>query len=466
MLNNNNGALNDHICAESDDNKNSLNLKRAIASMFQANPDKSTEVDVFGQCPTHISKTVDGDITTITKNKNLNKCAFRESITNDHLISTFNMHSDIQSSPVLNSNLDSKQKLKAGVLDSANVVENYLFIPFSVGQNGAKATVESKLTLTGTSKDSPTTKCSVPKSIIFDNPHAETITKPNMNTILKSVKTISENLGNVVEEKVALDFIGLVKLLRVSKKADILSVYNQIRSGSVSSDKDATKKIFLDAVLAAGTGDTIEVAIELLKNKELGPQEEKQMFSGLPRARHVTENSIRTATDLLNRANLPKEAYLGIGALAGRYCAKNSCEKVDAINKIIQKLLQKLGDLKAANRKEENDMIFVVKGLTNIGFLNDAILSKLVSMAEDKKQPVRLRVATIDAYQSAACKDKLRNSALKILKDTQQDSEIRIKAYLVLTVCPNENIGKAVKAMLEKEKSYQGKLSTSVIVLS
>ncbi|XP_044763302.1 apolipophorins-like isoform X2 [Coccinella septempunctata] len=462
VLNNNNGALNDFMCTDPGDNQNSLNLKRAIASLFQANLEKSTEVDVFGQCPTHISKSVDGDITTIHKNKNLNKCAFRESITNDYLSSTFNIQSEIQASPILNSILDSKQKLKAGVLDSANVVENYLFVPFSIGQNGAKATVESKLTLTGTSKDIPSVKCSVPKSIIFENPHPVNLAKTNMNTILKSVKTLSENLGDVVQDKAATNFIGLVKLLRVSKKPDILSVYNQIRSGSGFTDKEAIKQLFLDAVLAAGTGDTIEVAIELLKNKELSPMEERQLFSGLPRARHVTENSIKTATDLLNRANLPKEAYLGVGALAGRYCTHHKCEKVDVINKIIQKLLSKLGDLKAANRKEENDMIFVLKGLTNIGFLNDAILSKLVTLAEDKKQPARLRVATLEAYKAAPCKDKLRDSALKVLKDTQQDSEIRIKAYLVLTVCPNEKIGNAIKTLLENEKSYQvgGYIST------
>ncbi|XP_045469243.1 apolipophorins-like [Harmonia axyridis] len=455
VLNSNNGALYEFICTEPGENQNSLNLKRAIASLFQANTEKSTEIDVFGQCPTYATKIVDGDTTTITKNKNLNKCAFRESITNDYFTSTFNIHSDIQSSPVLNSNFDSKLKIKAGVLDSANVVENYLFVPFSIGQNGAKATVESKLTLTGTSKDNPSTKCSVAKSIIFENPHPVTIAKTNMNTILKSVKAISDNLGAVVEDKVALEFIDLIKLLRVSKKPDILSVYNQIRSGSGFSDKEAVKKIFLDAVLTAGTGDTIEVAIELLKNRELSPMEEKQLFAGLSRARHVTENSIKTATDLINRANLPKEAYLGVGALAGRYCAQHECEKVDAVNRIIQKLLSKLGDLKAANRKEENDMIFVMKGLTNIGFLNDAILSKLVSLAEDKKQPVRLRVSTLEAYQAAPCKDKLRDSALKILKDIQQDSEIRIKAYLALTLCPNDKIGKAVKTLLDNEKSHQ-----------
>ncbi|XP_044764136.1 apolipophorins-like [Coccinella septempunctata] len=455
VLNSNNGDINDFICAEQGDTQNSLNLKRAIASLFQTNPNKNTEIDVFGQCPTHITKSQDGDIITISKSKNLNKCAFRESITHSFISSAFDLNSKIKTSPVLDSYLTSQQKIKAGVLDSANVVENYLFVPFSVGQNGAKATIESKLLLTGTGSDNPTTKCQVPKSIIFENPHPVNLQKTNVNVLLSKVKKISEKLQTNVEDTTAIQFIELVKLLRVSKKTDILSVYNQVRSGVGFTDKLAAKKIFLDAILTAGNGDTIQVAIELLKNKELDIIEERQLYIGLTRARHVTEASIKTATDLLNRANLPREAYLGIGALAGRYCAHHSCENVDAINRIIQKFLSKLGDLKAANRKEESDMIFVLKGLTNVGYLNDAILSKLVSLAEDKNQPIRLRVATLEAFTASPCKDQLRNSALKTLKDIQEDSEIRIKAYLVLTHCPNDQIGNAIKALLETEPSNQ-----------
>ncbi|KAK9874207.1 hypothetical protein WA026_002563 [Henosepilachna vigintioctopunctata] len=465
VLNNNNGRLDEFICAEPGDTQNSLNIKRAIASLFQVNSeDKKSEIDVFGQCPTHVHKSQEGGVLTVTKNKNLNKCAFRESLTQNYISSSFNIHSAIQSSPILNSKFDSKQKIKEGVLISATVVENYLFVPFSVGQNGAKASIESTLTLKGTSKDNPSTKCHEPKSIIFEDPHPVNALKSNVNLILKKVKDISEHIALNVEDKTAIQFIDLVKLLRVSSKADILSVYNQVASGVGFGDKEGAKKIFLDAILLGGNGDTIEVAIELLKNKELGPLEEKQLYIGLSRARHVTANSINTASDLLNRPNLPREAFLGIGSLAGRYCDKHSCEDVSAVKNIIQKFLSKLGDLKAANRKEETDMIYVLKGLTNIGYLNDDIDSKLVSLAEDKKQPARLRVATLEAFQAAPCRDKLRNSALKTLKDIQQDSEIRIKAYLVLTGCPNDKIGNAIKALLQHEQSYQvgGFISTHI----
>lgn len=54
----------------------------------------------------------------------------------------------------------------------------------------------------------------------------------------------------------------------------------------------------------------------------------------------------------------------------------------------------------------------------------------------------RLRVAALDTYLADACKDKLRNSAVQILQDIQQDSEVRIRAFLVVAQCPNAKIGR------------------------
>lgn len=160
---------------------------------------------------------------------------------------------------------------------------------------------------------------------------------------------------------------------------------------------------------------------------------------------------------MVNQRDLPYEAYLGIGNLAGRFCQQHSCKNVDAVNKLTQTLIQKLGNGKASNKEQENQIIYVLKALANFHYLSDSSLQKITAIAQDKNAPNRLRVAALETYLADACKDKLRNSALHILQDIQQDSEVRIKAYLVLAQCPNAAIGNAVKALLEKEPSYQGK---------
>lgn len=449
------GHIEDSICTVAGDTQNSLNIKRAIASIFQANYKGTHETDVFGLCPTEFAQHNEGHVVVIQKSRNLNKCAYRENIRQDFVNTIFNMHSEIKSSPVLNGEFNSKLRIKDGILEQANTVENYLFVPFSVGKNGAKAQVTSKLHLAGHTKESPKVPCSKPRSIIFDNPHPTTAPTCNVNTILEAVKEVVKTIDITVGEQTAKEFVTLIKTVRAAKKEDLLAVYNQVKSGTGFNDRVAAKKIFLDALLQAASSESVEVAITLLKSNEFNDIEKKLVYAGLSFVRHSSESLLNTAASLLAQRNLPYEAYLGIGNIAGRFCQQHSCNNVDALNKLTQKLIQKLGDNKAANREEENEMVFVLKSLAKFGHLSDAVLQKLVSIAQDKQAPNRLRVVALETYLADPCKEKLRNSALSILQDIQQDSEIRIKAYLAAAGCPNAKVGGAVKALLAKEPSLQ-----------
>ncbi|XP_023030403.2 retinoid- and fatty-acid binding glycoprotein apolipophorin [Leptinotarsa decemlineata] len=449
------GHIEDSICTEPGDTQNSLNIKRAIASLFQANLKQSYETDVFGLCPTEIVQHQEGNILVIQKSRHLNKCGYREHLRQDFFSTTFNQNSEIKSSPILDGEYNAKLKVKNGILDQATAVENYLYVPFSVGKQGAKAQVTSKLQFKGTAKDTKVNKCSVPKTILFDNPHSVPTPTNNVNTILNAVKAVDKSIDVVVGEQTAKEFINLVKTIRSSKKADLLSVYNQVRSGAGLKDKVACKKAFLDALLQAGTGETIEVAVTLLKNNELNDVEKYMVYIGLSLVRYVNEASLTSAAALLDQPHLSYEAYLGIGNLAGRFCGQQSCENVPAVNKLSQKLIQKLGTGKPANRQAENDMVYILKSLRNFGHLTDSGIQKIIAIAQNKQVPNRLRVVALETYLADACKDKLRNSALHILQDIQQDSEVRIKAYQVLAQCPTAKIGTAVKALLEKEPSNQ-----------
>ncbi|KAG5899642.1 hypothetical protein JTB14_036015 [Gonioctena quinquepunctata] len=396
------GHIEDSICTEPGDTQNSLNIKRAIASLFQVNSKQAHETDVFERTSDTISS---------------QPHSIRIARSNRAQCST--------------ENTPPSSRSKNGILDQATAVENYLYVPFSAGNQGARAEVTSKLQFKGTTKDTKVNKCSVPKTIIFDNPHSGPAPTSNVNTVLNSVKALLKTIDVVVGPETAKQFVNLVKTIRAAKKDDLLAVYNQVKSGAGLGDKVLAKRSFLDALLQAGTGDSIEVAITLLK-----------IF-------------MNTAAALLDQPDLSHEAYLGIGTLAGRYCRQHPCENVAAINKLSQKLTQKVGNGKPANKKSENEMVFALKALRNFNHLSDAVVQKIIAVAQNKQAPNRLRVVALETYLSDACKDKLRNSALHILQDIQQDSEVRIKAYQVLAQCPTAKIGTAIKALLDKEPSYQ-----------
>lgn len=90
--------------------------------------------------------------------------------------------------------------------------------------------------------------------------------------------------------------------------------------------------------------------------------------------------------------------------------------------------------------------------------VEDSLVGKIVGIANNKNLPYRLRVAALEAYMADPCKEKFRDTALNILKDIQQDSEVRIKAYLAAAQCPNAKVAKALKTLLDDEPSYQGEL--------
>lgn len=59
---------------------------------------------------------------------------------------------------------------------------------------------------------------------------------------------------------------------------------------------------------------------------------------------------------ILDRPNIPKEVYLGVGALAGAYCKDHNCHtsKSEGIVALSKKLAAKLQNCKPKNKVEED----------------------------------------------------------------------------------------------------------------
>lgn len=294
---------------------------------FQANLKGQYETDVFGLCPTDVLERKEGDAVVIQKNRNLNKCAYRESLKQDFLATAFNLNSEIKTSPILNGDYTSQQRIKNGILDQATITENYLYMPFSVGRNGAKAVVQSKIQYVSTSKESPKSKVSEPRSIIFENPHIVNDPKSDENTALAAVKAVAGTIDDTVSQSTAKHFLDLVKILRVSKKDDLLNVYNKVKAGVGFRDKEVGKKIFLDALFRAGTGESIEVAIELLKSKQLSEIEQRIVYLGLGFVKHATKSSLLSAAVSNKSHFIFIYTYTGCRISVAFFCCLSVLEK-------------------------------------------------------------------------------------------------------------------------------------------
>ncbi|XP_012523598.1 apolipophorins [Monomorium pharaonis] len=451
------GHIDTEVCAEPGDSQASLNIKRAVASLFQSaviQDSGSTthhETDVFGSCPTDFTFHKDGDSLVIHKLRDLMRCSHRESINEGVVSVIYDQKSDIQSSPILLSHQKIEQRFKRGILNKATSVETYKLKPWSNGDIGAKTIVQTTLTLKSEKSDSPNAPVSLPKSLIFEAPHP--VIKSSADSIAAAVKAVSAEEHNGVKHDAAEKFAKLVKVLRLSSKKDIFTIYQKVKNGN-GFDKVLDKKIFLDALFRTRSGEAAEVVVDLLKSHEITGVQALMFYASLTLVEHVNLPSVTAVTSLLDEPNLPRLGYLGVGQVIGKYCQQHTCENVAEVKQAIHKIRDKVGNGKAKTRDQENTIVSALKALGNTKYLDDATLQKLVGIAEDKNVRNRVRVAAIETLPTR-CSMKWKNILLKVLGDREEDSEIRIKSYLSLVNCPCPHVASGLKEILDKETVIQ-----------
>lgn len=82
----------------------------------------------------------------------------------------------------------------------------------------------------------------MPKSIIFENPHPVSTPHSNLNNAAQALNHAVKVLNNKVEARSATVFGTLVKIMRVTSRDDLLSLYGQIQAGGIGKEnKDLAK---------------------------------------------------------------------------------------------------------------------------------------------------------------------------------------------------------------------------------
>lgn len=152
--------------------------------------------------------------------------------------------------------------------------------------------------------------------------------------------------------------------------------------------------------------------------------------------------------------NLPKEAYLSIGNVVNKYCRDRGCEAGD-IKAIADKFISKIPkDCATTNKKEEEQLVSVLKGIRNSQTILNSALDRIIQCASSKN-PNRIRVAALQAFTANPCNKKLQQAATSVMKNREEDSEVRIEAYLATIECASGALANDVQAMLDSEPINQ-----------
>ncbi|CAI9742360.1 apolipophorins-like [Octopus vulgaris] len=409
----------EEVCPMSEEPTWVLNIKRGILSAFQNTMDdldrdvNITETDVVGKCLTEYKvQDIYRGAKTIHKSKDLLSCSDREYYRIAMHSVKYNVHSKVRSMPLMKSYHNCVQTLDAqdNILTKSECTEENIFRPFSNGKSGAMTEQTQKLTFREKSSSNyrQTERFSHRSDLLFD--HKETMHSDQLPTqeILSVFEELCDKMSEDIRPELPKMLNNLIDLMKSVDYATLRRIYSDIsKEGFCRKNSDRTKIHVLS---------TVHISQPLLDNK-----------------------------------NISHNVMLSISSMAASYCNKNpKCAEDFEIGALIQKYMSFVGD---CDKDANPHVIQALRSLGNIGFSSKAerTLSKCVTTTSF---PMEVRVSAIDAFRRIPC-DARRSALMEVFVNTEEDSELRINAYLGLMKCPSQMLIIEIHEMLERENSNQ-----------
>lgn len=439
------GTVLPEICIDPSDNTYALNIKRGIISLFNSNTKAETEVDVFGQCRTHSSVSKIGGADIVTKIRNLDSCGYREHIRSGVLNGVINEKSSIKSTTLLQGDYFKEVKVERGEIENIHMVEEYKFSGTANSGSGAYAKVVTTLKLRtpgGNPAAAPTTGSNA-ASIIFEEP--EIHTSKNFEALKSALGQTVQLIENYVQKNAGKHFVKLIRLMR---NADLETLLNL--DAFQHTNKVLARKVYLDALFRTGTAESAKAVIKQLITMD--DKEKKIAMLSLNLLQTVDKETLNQAAGIVT-TNSPREVYLAVGHIVSKYCAHHICEQGE-IDLITKKFIEALKHCKVHTKKDEERIVHVLKGIQNSHHMAGSCVPVLAECATMGLSS-RIRVAALQAFSSAKCNSKLQKKALELLGDRNEDSELRIEAYLAAIDCPTPELANQIAEIVNTETVYQ-----------
>lgn len=443
------GQLEPELCADPNDSSSSLNIKRAIISLLQLGQSANDiETDVFGQCSTHTSssKLANGEV--VTKVRNLNSCVHREQIISGLMSGVVNEQSSVTSSGLIQSDYSKEARVDQGLIQQVQLVELYKFSGSSLTAN-SNSDVSAKVVTTLKLKNPGGTPGAAPAtsgrkvSLIFQKPN--TYTSKNIAALKAALSELVNYTEDYVKKDSAKKFVEFIRLLRQADTETLLEL-----AAYPHPNKEQARKVYLDALFRTNTAESARAILKQLSK-----------FQGKEKVFAILSLNLIESVDkeTLNQAaaqalpDLPKEIYLVLGNLVAKYCARNACQAPE-IDQISKKFVEELKHCKPETRQKEERIVYVLKGIGNAQNLAKNVETALNECSSPGRSN-RIRVSALQAISSSSCSPSTSAKALGLLKDTNEDSELRIEAYLAAIKCPSEELANQIAEVVNSEQVNQ-----------
>ena len=335
-----------------------------------------------------------------------------------------------------------------GKLFKSECQEVHVFKPLSNEKSGARTTVGQTLEFlleNDIKSNLESHKHDKRGDLTFLHDHRRTNSQSNVQNVIdileqQKVSTISQ-LPTLFDQ--------LVYSLRSLQHAQIVQVYYSI-------DNISTKKFFQDALPLLKTDAGVTLMKDIINKRDISEDIMVSWFSSFSFYKNPTRGMLVVLSSFIND-NAQEAALLGISSLVGTFCTNNrDCHNFAEYKEIVKRFEALLGDTcKTSTVEEELKMVLVLKGIRNLGNILQAkeVLEKCF---QDRKNSPFVRVTVIEAVRKWELSCSFSDSGLlEILQNREEDSEVRINAYLALMTCPSEQIIANIKSLLMNEEVNQ-----------
>ncbi|XP_029653134.1 uncharacterized protein LOC115226286 [Octopus sinensis] len=270
--------------------------------------------------------------------------------------------------------------------------------------------------------------------------------------ILSVFEELCDKMSEDIRPELPKMLNNLIDLMKSVDYATLRRIYSDIsKEGFCRKNSDRTKRYFRDSLPMLGNVESVKMFQYLTSMNQFEDEDMVMFLAVLSVTQNPSKEMVQAVTPLLDNKNISHNVMLSISSMAASYCNKNpKCAEDFEIGALIQKYMSFVGD---CDKDANPHVIQALRSLGNIGFSSKAerTLSKCVTTT---RFPIEVRVSAIDAFRRIPC-DARRSALMEVFVNTEEDSELRINAYLGLMKCPSRMLLIHIHEMLERENSNQ-----------
>jgi len=324
----------------------------------------------------------------------------------------------------------------------------HVFKPFSDDRSGATTEINYKLVFQkqseGIRSDNVQSRSRLP--LLFDH----SVSEAEMTATVRDAQDTLSQLCRQTSVDVRPDAPALFStLIKQMRKLDTRNL-RQLSAASKSGLCPKAETFIRDALPLLGTPGSVAIIRDLITRNQVTGVEADLLLTSITFIRNPTSETIKELQALLS-ADFIRSA-LPVSSVVHTYCKLTERENPEVVA-IVKTFEDELRYNCKVDGGDTSRILLALRALGNAGNA-DRVTPTLNRCALNQEAPMAVRVAAVGAYRRISCSSS-REEMFRLFEDRQQDSELRIVAYLATMQCVDERLLSRVRTVLSTEEINQ-----------